>query len=99
MSKNDTNPHITAALCFLRDQLNKQAEELVLPAEAKLKAAKAEHHDAVIASNRLKKEAQRIQNLITTQMQQELDDNIALQAAYEYKQDSSNLINLLQENK
>lgn len=76
---------ITAALMFLRDMFNKQADDALLPVEEEFKKIKAKYHDAKILSNQLKKRAQKVQSLITLEMQVEHDKELEADDAWEFK--------------
>lgn len=89
---------ITAALLFLRDELKRQAEDILKPAEEKLKLAKQEYHDAKILHNQLMKRSQKIQSLITIQMQKEYDEAVEAEEAWEVK-GTSDLMELIKEAK
>jgi uncharacterized coiled-coil DUF342 family protein len=82
------NKEITAAMMFLRDMLKDKAAEVMKPVEEELKNAKAKHHDAKILSNQLLKHAQKIQSLITVEMQAEYNQAVEAEDAWEVKGNS-----------
>ena len=79
------NKDITAALLFLRDELKQKAQDVLKPAEDKLKEAKQEYHDAKILSNQLLKRAQKVQSLVTIEMQREYNESVEAEDAWEVK--------------
>jgi hypothetical protein len=83
MSKSNTS--ITAALCFLRDDLRRQGRDILDPALAALELANEKAKTARIISSQFNKRAQKVQELITVQMQSELDEEIKLEEDYKYK--------------
>jgi len=82
------NKDITSSLIVLRDLLKQKAEEVLKPAEEKLKVAKQEYHDAKIESNQLLKRSQKVQSLITVEMQAEYNQAVEAEDAWEIKGNS-----------
>ncbi len=88
------NKDITAALLFLRDELKQKANDVLKPAEEKLKQAKQEYHDAKILSNQLLKRAHKVQSLVTIEMQAEYNSAVEAEDAWEVKGNSELKANL-----
>lgn len=78
------NKDITASLMVLRDLLKQQAAEVLKPAEEELRVAKQNYHDAKILHNQLMKRSQKVQSLITLEMQAEHDKSVEADDAWEY---------------
>jgi hypothetical protein len=86
------NNEITGALLAYRDMLKEEAANVMIQPELELQRAKNIHHAALVRKNQLLKRAQKIQSLITVDMQSELDSEMAVQEAYEYCQQHMDLL-------
>jgi hypothetical protein len=89
MSKiNLDNNFAVGMLCAYRDEKRILAKQILESATAVLESAKEQYHQAKIQSNRLLKDAEKIQNAITPSMQQEYDETQKVLQDYTYKTNS-----------
>ena len=91
------NTQITALLMAFRDKLKLEAKETLEPAETQLKTAKEIYHAAKIKSNGLLRQAQFVQDQITTEMQASYNTNLKVERAWSYSQPSKSDQELEQE--